>query len=221
MAITQDISAKTKLEDIPSSVDAGVERYDQISAELKPLKDSVEADAVSLGAKYDELLGSASKLGMEMVSGKIPEDVQYAVKQAAGERALSRGLGAKSQAATFMTARDLGSTSLDIATKGAALNTQVAQIYENRRQFERTFNLDLGRYLEGVRQVDLAQKELGEKSRQFNVNSVLSLNQLLASTLSSYHDTGFRYAASPDANQTGLKNLSADFAGLLAQLRAL
>ena len=221
MPIKQDISAKTKLGTIDSSVDVAPGQYDKVSSEVKALTDAAEVNAVSLGQKYDELLGSAGKLGQEMVSGKIPDDVAYAVKQAAGERALSRGLGSKSQAATFMTARDLGTTSLEIATKGAALNSQVAQIYEQRRQYEKTYALDMKRYLEGVRQVDLAQQELGEKSRQFNVTSVISLNQLLAQTLSGYHDTAYRYAATPSANSKGLKSLTADFGGLLAQLRAL
>lgn len=221
MPITQDISAKTKLGSLQSSVETAPSQYDKVSTEVKGLTDTAEVNATALGQKYDELLGSAAKLGQDMVSGKIPDDVAYAVKQAAGERALSRGLGSKSQAATFMTARDLGTTSLDIATKGAALNTQVAQIYEARRQYEKTYALDMKRYLEGVRQVDLAQQEVGEKSRQFNVSSVISLNQLLNQTLLGYHETAYRYSATPSANSTGLKSLTSDFGGLLAQLRSL
>lgn len=205
---------------IPSSVEKPTQAYVDEKADLSKTLQDLNATDATLSGKFDELMGSASKVAREMSEGKIPEDVQKMVKQLAGERALSRGLGAGSQAASFMTARDIGKTSLDIAQAGSALSLNTAGVLESRRQANQQYAMNIRNYLDQTRRTDLAATELTEGSRRFNVEAELKYNELLANVLGTYHQLGVSVSGSDDAAAM-MKSLSTDFGGLLARIRAL
>lgn len=216
MAITQE-----KLKNIKSSMPAATPQFQAEKAALAKTFSKIEESDAVLSSKYDELLGSASALAKDMMAGKIPADVEYQIRQQAAERALSRGLGSGSQASRNLTARDLGLTSVDMATKGVAIGTQVAGLFEAKRQYTRTYELNMRQYLDSTRRTDLAEAELGEGSRQFNVNTELERNKLLANVLGGYHSIGADLAMAPTDTSGAIKSLAADFGAMLDRLRSL
>lgn len=208
--------------DIKPSTKAADQKYLSQKADLSKTLQSMDANDATLSAKYDELMGSASKVARDMSEGKIPDDVQKMVKQAAGERALSRGLGSGSQASSFMTARDLGKTSLDIAQAGASLSTNLAQVYEARRQANQQYSTNIRNLLDQTRRTDIAATEMNEGSRRFNVEAELKYNELLANVLGTYHQIGASLTTSgADGKSSSMSALSKDFGGLLTRIRAL
>lgn len=216
MAITQE-----KLKSIKPSTPAATPQFQVEKAALaKAFSDIEESDAV-LSAKYDELLGSASSLAKDMMAGKIPKDVEYQIRQQTAERSLARGLGSDSQAARNLTARDLGLTSVDLATKGVTIGTEVARLFEAKRQFSRTYELNMRQFLDSTRRTDLAEIEVGEGSRQFNVNAELQRNKLLADVLAGYHSIGAELAMAPVDTSGAIESLAKDFGAMLERLRAL
>lgn len=73
--------------------------------------------AQATGGYYDRIRNSIGKNTADLVAGVIPGDVATAVKTNAAQRALYGGF-AGSGAASNLTARDLGLTSLDLMSKG-------------------------------------------------------------------------------------------------------
>jgi hypothetical protein len=66
---------------------------------------------------FDQLMKKGSRLNLDMMAGKVPQDVSNAVSRNASERAVAGGYGGSGMARN-LEARDLGLTSLDITQKG-------------------------------------------------------------------------------------------------------
>ena len=143
----------------------------------------------------DELLQQAKGVASELLAGEIPKDVQQQVEQIAAERALGGGLG-QGEAARFLTARDLGRTSLDLVSQGAEIGFQASELEQRQNlaqadltrqtsQFNEELNLKYQTLQEDLRrsednllklsidtdlkedQINLAAAELVSKNQQF------------------------------------------------------
>lgn len=71
----------------------------------------------SFGGYYDKIRSSIGRNANDLISGKIPTDVQNAIQSNAAVRSLYGGYGG-SGLGRNLVARDLGLTSLDLMTRG-------------------------------------------------------------------------------------------------------
>ena len=80
---------------------------------------SMPDDIKPVQFQESELTTQAKQLAQEQLTGAIPDDVARMVEQRSAESAAMRGLGI-GKSAGALTLRDLGLTSVDMQSKGAA-----------------------------------------------------------------------------------------------------
>jgi hypothetical protein len=187
---------------------------------LTPFSGETGSGLVDLNKMFDELTGKMGKVAMEQMSGVIPEDVQKQLRIMRAESSLGYGLGAGSQASRNIEARDLGLTSLDIQQKGVANAQAVAQLAESKREYNKTYELNMTQFMQDVRGKDLAATELMESSRQFDVKMKLAAQELAANVLSGYHSLMSAYAT-PDKAGSYVSSLTSDMNSILAKIKPL
>lgn len=186
---------------------------------LTPYSGETGSGLIDLNTMFDELTGKMGKIATEQMSGVVPEDVQKQLKIMSAEASLSRGLGSGSQASRYIEARDLGLTSLDIQQKGLATAQIVAGMVEQKREFNKNYELNVQQFMQDVRKTDLSATELVESSRRFNVQMKLAASELAANTLLSYHSLASEYA-SPDTAQSYMDNLTRDVSGIIKSFKS-
>ena len=98
-----------------------VEKYTEQSAAAASDLAGMSASTQHNSEMFDELVGSMAGQAKEMMTGAVPDDVQKQIRQMAAENVIKGGQGMGSQASKFITARDLGLTSLDVMQKGQTL----------------------------------------------------------------------------------------------------
>ena len=98
----------------------------------------------------NELLDKASDVALQLLSGEVPDDVKTNIERFTAEMATQGGLGL-SQAASNLTARDLGITSLAMKQSGSELATKVGELKDRRRIVEEQINVDIAKANEASR----------------------------------------------------------------------
>ena len=203
----------------PLEVNEYAKKSPEVASELAGMQVSTDVN----NQMFDELVGGLAAQSKEMMTGAIPSDVQDQIRQLSAENTLKGGQGMGSQASKFIAARDLGLTSLDIMQKGQALADSTAKLAEAKREYNKTYALNLNTYLNDVRKVDVTEAELRERSRQFNVTQNNAVAQLLSQSLAAYHDMGVKYASIAaqygQDNASSVADMNADFGDLLDLLR--
>jgi hypothetical protein len=174
---------------------------------------------IDLNKMFDEMAVDVAAIAKQQMSGAIPEDVQKQLRIMRAEKSLAGGLGAGSQAAKNVEARDLGLTSLDMVERGVQKAQSVAQLVEAKREFNKSYDLNVEKFMQDVRRTDLSALQLQESGRQFNERQRLMASELAAKVLTSYHEMSQTYI-SPDTAQSAYSSLRQDMSGLVRDLKS-
>lgn len=117
---------------------ASKERGEVVSSALDQ---SIEArEDVGFDTGNVELLNEAQKVAMEYMTGEIDPQTKATVEQFSAEIAKSGGLGL-SQAATNLTAKNLGLTRLALKQYGADLGSKLGELEQRSMQFNQETRL--------------------------------------------------------------------------------
>ena len=101
---------------------------------------STREDVGFIELPENELLNEAADVALQLMSGEVPEDVKATIEQFNAEITQQGGLGL-SQAASNVTARDLGLTSMNLIQTGSDLSTKIGDIRERSAQFNQNSRL--------------------------------------------------------------------------------
>ena len=105
------------------------------------LDQSIEArEDVGFDTGGIDVLNEAEKVAMEFMTGEIDPETKATVEQFSAEIAKGGGLGL-SQAATNLTARDLGLTRLSLKQYGADIGTKLGDLKQRSMQFNQQARL--------------------------------------------------------------------------------
>lgn len=165
-----------------------------------------------LSPEVKDLMAKAGKVASDQLSGVISPDVQAQIQRISAEKGLKSGLGATSQAARNLTARDLGLTSMDIQQRGMESAAKLAE-------FDANLAGQRMDYLKNMRAMDLDARQMALQNRQFNRELELNRFKLLSDNLTSYYQLSFGYSQSKKADAGSLESLRKDIEDLETDLR--
>lgn len=183
--------------------------------------DTLFTDALK---NVNSLADSVVKANEAYLKGELPGDVVAEIRRNTAETALKSGAGGDSQAAANLTARDLGTTSVQLQQQGIA-NTQVAaELYkvtaslaESRREFDKTYALNVNTFLDSVRKTDLTGVALEQDRLMFNAKQNLAIVGYIGELATARADIAYKMAAA-DIDPSGA---TAGFDQIIAQLDML
>ncbi|NCU40153.1 hypothetical protein EOL73_00150 [Candidatus Saccharibacteria bacterium] len=132
---------------------------------------------MDLNQTFDDLVGQATGIAKTYMTGELPQDVQDIVAEQAAQTAQDRGVGL-GQKSRYITARDLGLTSLGLKSAGATMAESISKLTEARRQFDQTYSRDIQTLMLSQRKTDVLES-------QFNRQMTFNINELIANTVSS------------------------------------
>ena len=158
---------------------------------------------------YDQVLKSAVQTAGELTSGKIPQDVQDQVSQIAAEKSLKQGIGMGS-AARNMELRDMGLTSMQATQAGLQATEGIGRLVETRREFDKSYDLNISTFQNQVRGLDLNQEELNLEKDMFNAKQTLLVNKMLTDMAMFSADLVYKYTAGPLEGDTSYAEPSVD-----------
>ena len=163
------------------------------------LNDSLLAGATGALSGAKSSLDKLSAANAAMLKGEIPADVSASVRRAASENSIMRGVGG--QAGRALSARDLGTTSMDIRQKGIDNETKIqtsrlalAESYDKMRTWSKTYDAGLRELEIKARDANTSALELELDRAKFNaqrnvdlvtaLSGLVSNQQSVAATLS-------------------------------------
>lgn len=164
---------------------------------------------LDLNQTFDDLVGQATGIAKTYMTGELPQDVQDIVAEQAAQTAQDRGVGL-GQKSRYITARDLGLTSLGVQSAGVSIAESVAKLTESRRQFDQTYSNNVQNLMLLQRQTDLAE---GQFDRQMTFN----INELIADTVSS----SLAARVSGAASGVDVSGVEGDISSVVADLHTL
>lgn len=175
-------------------------------------------------ARIGEIADRLTAVNESYLKGELAGDVVAEIRRNAAEKAVSSGMGADSQAARNLRARDLGTTSLAVQQQGfqqatniAAVRQTMAQLAESRRQFDVQSNLNTQQYMDTIRRTDLTAVAMEQERLQFNARQNLSLVALIADLASARGQV----QASLSANGIDSEGAAAGFTQIIGQIDRL
>lgn len=175
----------------------------------------------NLNSLFDRLTEQRASISEGMLRGELPQDVQTMVRQQAAENALQRGLGSGSQASRNLVARDLGLTSLDVIERGMTYSQATMEMAEAKREWMKSYDLDVQKLMEVMRQTNVDWAQLDETRRQFNASQVLKVNELMAQILGKGWELSLSYAINENKGQALPSGIAADIKGILNDLKTM
>lgn len=174
-------------------------------ADYAALKQSYDAARAKLGTSIDQM----SEANQPFLKGEIPVDVMAQIRRVTSEASIGQGLfGSGSRA---LTAQDIGLTSMDIKSKGLAQQDAITQrqaglaaLDMQRQDMLKTYDLNVVRFQDQVRNTNLSGLKLEQARLQFNASQNLGLMQLASQLLIAREQLGFQYA-NVDIDSTGMQ----------------
>lgn len=140
------------------------------------------------GINSDELLRQQADIASNFMNGVIPQADREQMIQASQEGAMYGGVGT-GQAATYLTARDIGSTQTALMTTGAEQAGKINTFLEGRRQFQQQYSLDRDALADKMRNTDISSAQqstydryVTDQNNQFNATSTFNMNKLISNT---------------------------------------
>lgn len=203
----------TKLKD-PSTL--GMDRVSQDA--IKSLDEQFKSTISDMGASVDKL----SAANAPLVAGKIPDSVAAQVRQIAAES--TSGAGIFGPGARAVTARDLGTTAIDIMQRGftneATINSireSQAKMVEASSEFRRTYNVRVNEMLNVLRSTDLDEAKLDQVQKQFNATMKFNI---MGSILNAAKARA-QYTSMLAIHDVDSSGVASDFNGLISEMEGL